>query len=270
MSALRVARVPHLKYVESKLVEDVLCSVCTEPFLEPTMHQSCGNVFCTSCICSLDSCPLCRSPLKDKLQDVPRMVKNRLNALKIYCPACQATIERGNLQQHLQACAAEISKCAASPMCSWCGPRSDLAQHHSGCAFYAMQPVLDGLRERVAVLEAEQKRLQLQISSAQTVRPIRTDGLHVFLYVDTNHQRDDRWILFTTQTEALVGISTSSFSTPIGQGAKYSVTQRKNGLWIRSVTKCTYEVGVLIERSPTLSLGKGRGFSRSCQGFLTQ
>lgn len=161
---------PTLKYVaESNLDEDVICSVCTEPFFEPVMHQSCGNVFCASCVRSLENCPLCRSPLKDKLQDVPRLIKNRLNALMVHCPACQvARIERGNLQAHLLTCAAETSNCAASPMCAWRGSRADLAQHQNSCALFAVRPVLDGLRERVASLEAEQKRLQTEVSSLQT------------------------------------------------------------------------------------------------------
>jgi hypothetical protein len=39
------------KYVdEAGLPEDLKCSVCLEPFMDPVMHTQCRNVFCSTCL----------------------------------------------------------------------------------------------------------------------------------------------------------------------------------------------------------------------------
>lgn len=99
--------------------EELLCSVCSEPLCEPVMHQSCGNLACAACVPSSGACPICGASTKGTLSDAPRVIKNRVNALLVYCPLCHVEkVPRVNLESHLVRCAgrspASLSMLAAA------------------------------------------------------------------------------------------------------------------------------------------------------------
>jgi Ras-related C3 botulinum toxin substrate 1 len=82
---------------EDDIDDDLLCTVCFEPFEDGVMHSiaQCRNCFCRACISSVADCPLCRAPVSaTDIAPLPRMMHNILNALKIQCNDCEAVITR--------------------------------------------------------------------------------------------------------------------------------------------------------------------------------
>ncbi len=92
--------------------EDLECPICMLPLLNPVEH-GCGRMFCLECFKSnietLDNslCPLCGMSCKESSSYTPvnnRFVLNKLNALKVLCPTCSCSIERGNYSDHVSLC----------------------------------------------------------------------------------------------------------------------------------------------------------------------
>jgi len=81
--------------------EGLQCPVCMSPFQEPMMHLSCCQLFCSACLSSLAACPLCRAAVASRTTDVlPRLITNKLDALKIRCKECDEVLERRELAKH--------------------------------------------------------------------------------------------------------------------------------------------------------------------------
>ncbi len=83
--------------------QDYVCSICMCAFIEPIMHNKCKNMFCYKCIEKLDECPLCRSIMKNEINNnFPKFLTNKLNQLKIYCLLDKEHhIERNNIHNHI-------------------------------------------------------------------------------------------------------------------------------------------------------------------------
>lgn len=99
-----VGKAVNFAYVdEDSIAEDLLCPICYEPFTNPVTHgvDACRNSFCSACVATLTSCPLCRGALSgDDLAAVPRMVNNLVDALAITCKSCSTQLTRGEWEHH--------------------------------------------------------------------------------------------------------------------------------------------------------------------------
>jgi len=96
-------------YVESdKISPDLICSICCEPFFEPIMHMSCQNVFCKKCVEKVSNCPLCREAItQQQFGLIPRFMKNALDEIRVICPICTNSIQRGKFTDHFNKCPAD-------------------------------------------------------------------------------------------------------------------------------------------------------------------
>jgi len=88
---------------EGNIDKDLLCSVCYSPFVDPIVHQQCGNTFCKKCILSLEAptCPLCRGHIQNAFNHAPRIILNQLGGLKVRCKNCSTTVRRDKNDEHI-------------------------------------------------------------------------------------------------------------------------------------------------------------------------
>ncbi len=78
-----------LKYIaQDSIDEDLICSICKKPFVEPVYHFDCGNTFCKKCIQTLQTCSFCNEELSN-IMPSPKTLLNQLDKLKVenryYC-----------------------------------------------------------------------------------------------------------------------------------------------------------------------------------------
>eukprot|EP01088_Endostelium_zonatum_P016465 TRINITY_DN4460_c0_g1_i1.p1 TRINITY_DN4460_c0_g1~~TRINITY_DN4460_c0_g1_i1.p1 ORF type:complete len:240 (-),score=26.84 TRINITY_DN4460_c0_g1_i1:74-793(-) len=154
-------------YVDDNIDQELKCTICQEPLLDPILEPKCSQMFCKVCIYSWiqdkRSCPHCRHyTSKETLSPVPRYVINTLNSLKVSCNYCQTAIERNKLEQHDNICSQKLTHCRASDLeCPWTGPRSKEEDHEKSCVFILLQPLITKLST-----ENEQLRLDYSESSS--------------------------------------------------------------------------------------------------------
>ncbi len=97
----------HFTYLNEEAIEsDLKCSICLDPFSDPRIHSSCGNMFCGGCISKLALCPLCREETGDSgsAPKAPLYVKNKIDSLKVVCTGCRRTFARSEFETHSKSC----------------------------------------------------------------------------------------------------------------------------------------------------------------------
>lgn len=146
------------EYVDERSIDpDLICSICTEPFIDPVYIASCHHVFCRSGMKQVlviqPACPLCRhEPIRyEELLPADSDMIARLDDLSLNCQLCgQTKISRKDFQEHvqLQCPKAEIMCHAADLKCPWRGSRDQLDTHLASCRF---QPIRDLLEPYVTM-----------------------------------------------------------------------------------------------------------------------
>lgn len=122
---------------EDQIDEELICSICGEPFQSPMNCKSCGNTYCEKCIQQWVgqhwSCPSCRQIGNHFERVISRVVLNQLNRLLIQCQLCQEkNIQRSNFNDHLAGtCPKQLVAC--TDRCGWKGCRDILAKHLIDC-----------------------------------------------------------------------------------------------------------------------------------------
>ncbi|KKA21007.1 hypothetical protein T310_4953 [Rasamsonia emersonii CBS 393.64] len=119
-----------LDYVSS-YDEHLMCPICHCPFIRPVRLQ-CDHVFCQKCLNSAITsaaagpddfpCPTCRAPTKDIFMNVPRLLINMCDDVRVRCPfsseGCKEILPRGHVQSHVDKyCEYKLLDCP-SPTCS--------------------------------------------------------------------------------------------------------------------------------------------------------
>jgi len=122
---------------------NLICSICTEPFLDP-QALPCGHTFCRTCIttalCSgpVPQCPVDRLPARlGDLTPAGRVVTNMVDELLVYCPqrrrGCGAVVERQHAEAHLRKdCEVTVVPCGHAG-CDVVAARSDIDEHRRAC-----------------------------------------------------------------------------------------------------------------------------------------
>src|SRR3989338_3640958 len=49
--------------------DECICSICSLPLVEPLLHTTCEQMFCSKCVENLNSCPKCNPPPSAKEHD---------------------------------------------------------------------------------------------------------------------------------------------------------------------------------------------------------
>ncbi|EHA24827.1 hypothetical protein ASPNIDRAFT_210297 [Aspergillus niger ATCC 1015] len=108
--------------------DHLMCPICHCPFVRPVRLQ-CDHVFCQKCLntaitafsASRDdfTCPTCRTPTRGVYLNVPRLLLNMCDDIKVRCPfrdeGCEEIIPRGHIQSHVDKyCGYRLMKCPDS------------------------------------------------------------------------------------------------------------------------------------------------------------
>jgi hypothetical protein len=102
-----------LEYVSS-YDDHLMCAICHCPFIRP-VRLECDHVFCQKCLNSAITtfaagpddftCPTCRSPTRDVYLNVPRLLINMCDDVRVKCPfsseGCKEIVPRGHVQAHV-------------------------------------------------------------------------------------------------------------------------------------------------------------------------
>lgn len=92
----------------------LMCPICHCPFIRPVRLQ-CDHVFCQTCLNSAITasdvapedfnCPTCRAPTRDIFMNVPRLLINMCDDIRVRCPfsgeGCKEIVPRGHVQSHV-------------------------------------------------------------------------------------------------------------------------------------------------------------------------
>lgn len=92
----------------------LMCPICHCPFIRPVRLQ-CDHVFCKECLDSAITssgstrddfkCPTCRTPTTDAFMNVPRLLINMCDDIRVKCPysreGCTEIVPRGHVQAHV-------------------------------------------------------------------------------------------------------------------------------------------------------------------------
>ncbi|RHZ60242.1 hypothetical protein CDV55_101460 [Aspergillus turcosus] len=102
-----------LEYVSS-YDDHLMCAICHCPFIRP-VRLECDHVFCQKCLNSAITtfaagrddftCPTCRTPTRDIYLNVPRLLINMCDDVRVRCPfsseGCKEIVPRGHVQAHV-------------------------------------------------------------------------------------------------------------------------------------------------------------------------
>ncbi|KNC54232.1 Rac2 protein [Thecamonas trahens ATCC 50062] len=104
------ARLTELEYVDEDIDDELLCSICTLPFLEPVAVPGCEHIFCATCLKDWlfqhANCPACRGTVAaSAVAPASRIIRNLVDKLEAHCPedGCEHVAARSTLVAHLDA-----------------------------------------------------------------------------------------------------------------------------------------------------------------------
>ena len=170
---------------ESIVDQNFHCLICYDVLKDPVMCRRNGHCFCRGCITEHlrrngHTCPTCADELTvETLQDVPRIVKNYLNELKIRCDhydrGCRELVQRQNLQRH-------VAECGFSPVVcenQGCGEtisKRDRTYHESElCQFRKLQchncgeisTMMAGMETKMANTDTKLENMNTKMANLQ-------------------------------------------------------------------------------------------------------
>lgn len=119
--------------------DHLMCPICHCPFIRPVRLQ-CDHVFCQKCLNSAITsfaagrdeftCPSCRTPTKGIYLNVPRLLINMCDDIRVKCPfsaeGCKEIIPRGHVQSHVDKyCGYRLVECPGT-LCDQRSRKKDL------------------------------------------------------------------------------------------------------------------------------------------------
>ena len=104
-------RMRELEYVADDVDEELMCSICVDPFLDPVVLSGCEHSFCAPCLKDWlfqnQSCPSCRAEIAvhdpSSVAPAARLVRNLVDKLVVVCPedGCEHQCVRSSMTAHL-------------------------------------------------------------------------------------------------------------------------------------------------------------------------
>ena len=111
----RITKIQHggLDYhFTGRVLEKLICSICTKPLADPHLTICCGQHFCEMCLQSsflaqrTEKCPHCRAEGEDFQHVLDKKLRREVDSLQIFCPhkskGCEWTGEVSSLKQHFE------------------------------------------------------------------------------------------------------------------------------------------------------------------------
>jgi hypothetical protein len=176
-------------------LDNMCCSICAEPFVDPVSLRGSGHTYCRACItqalANQRRCPLSNARITiprrggvDGVLDPNHQVRSMMDAQRVACAhasrGCTERPKLGDVEAHEASCAFAPKKCAR---CPFLGSRAETEAHERSCPYVVLGPLLDAQTSRIHRLErrvTEQDRTNerltarldaLEQSNRRTVTP---------------------------------------------------------------------------------------------------
>ena len=171
------------KYIyinDDSISSHLKCTICTNVFINPVVHTTCLNTFCSSCVdewCSKGNttCVLCRSDItqpSNTRSAAPLCINGMIDDLLIQCIKCDTQMKQSMYTSHqcmiqqlcpnlcatlvhnnhmsehiMNHCTNSTIQCPANVLqCTWSGYRAELQSHIQSCTYYTTYHKLSGLQ----------------------------------------------------------------------------------------------------------------------------
>lgn len=185
----------------------LLCCICSGVFAQPTVHRTCGNVFCHDCLhgwmddChSLTvepTCPLCRSPCDaESIEPAPHCIQALVDELPVRCMMCNAEMDVEQYGSHVcwlervapamtvqlpppHSNIVHVANAAETPYggtvscvghrlgCTWQGTISQQYAHVLSCQSAHLCYQINGLQDALHLAHAEADRYRAQHAQSE-------------------------------------------------------------------------------------------------------
>ena len=176
-------------------LDNMCCSICTEPFVDPVSLRGSGHTYCRACItqalANQRRCPLSNAHITiprrggvDGVLDPNHQVRSMMDAQRVACThasrGCTERPKLGDVEAHEASCAFAPKKCAR---CPFLGSRAETEAHERSCPYVVLGPLLEAQASFIRSLERKvteqgrtNKRLMarldaLEQSNRRTVTP---------------------------------------------------------------------------------------------------
>ena len=137
---------PKLKFVDDEWDEEILCSICYLPLVEPTQHNQCAIAFCKKCIENAKyNCPVCQDGAKKGFSEVrTKFILNILGRVRVFCDLCREEMGVGDFKQHQQNCGGVVVECVGKGVgCKVVRKRKRMGVHEGGCPYAIAAPIVE-------------------------------------------------------------------------------------------------------------------------------
>ena len=146
-------------------LDNMCCSICTEPFVDPVSLRGSGHTYCRACItralANQRRCPLSNAHITiprrggvDGVLDPNHQVRSMMDAQRVACAhashGCTERPKLGDVEAHEASCAFAPKMCAR---CPFLGSRAETEAHERSCPYVVLGPLLDAQANRIQSLE---------------------------------------------------------------------------------------------------------------------
>ena len=190
----QMQQMPDFEYMNKDSIDvELVCIICTDPFVNPCTLWMCGHTFCRVCIeetlKNSRVCPLCRNTtMFNGLIPATRNLVNMLNRLLVRCEYCnEENIRRDNFNEHIERLCPKIIVCcpAGNDSCIWTGFREEFAIHHTQCT----AELKSSFDRQFVDIEKQMKQLQYHVDRIISQQKQFVPYDKCKLQIDQFHQR---------------------------------------------------------------------------------
>ena len=106
--------------------QELECGICLQTCQAAVETCCCFNLFCQSCVASINRCPVCREePFFNRPNHA---VRRMISRLPVKCDACKNEVQRERMERHKLECECLQHNCS---ICDFVGSRKDFVKHLS-------------------------------------------------------------------------------------------------------------------------------------------
>ena len=154
--------------LSSAELDNICCSICAEPFVDPVSLRGSGHTYCRACITQAlavqPRCPLSQARIAirrgnvDAVLDSNHQVRSMIDSQPVTCKyashGCTARPALESIDAHEATCPHKPVACSHE-RCLFVGSRTETEAHEKVCPFVLLGPVLDAQDARIRGLEGE-------------------------------------------------------------------------------------------------------------------
>jgi len=105
--------------MDSEILEEYYCIICSRIMIEPVLHISCNNSLCDECLNAMlvrdvnSVCPVCRGPFTSDTLTQNQALKNKIYSAIITCK-CGKSIPATQYDSHIDTCPSHLASLSST------------------------------------------------------------------------------------------------------------------------------------------------------------